>query len=76
MRTAILAHNTELTHVLQQLQSLVTLTGQMLYDTARAQHSMQQQLSHVNRSISATRDAVATFNKRRHKPVKHRKGTV
>lgn len=72
MRTAILAHNTELSHVLHQLQGLVTLTGQMLYDTHRAQQGMQQQLSHVNRSVSAVRDAVAAANKRKHKGAKHK----
>lgn len=67
MRTAILAHNAELSQVLSLLDSLLTMTARTLHHTRHSQHSLQQQLAHVNRTVLAVRSTLSSSLRKRHK---------
>ena len=76
MRTAILAHNAELSQVLSLLDSLLTMTARTLHHTRHSQHSLQQQLAHVNRTVLAMRSTLSSSLRKRHKDKASRdKGT-
>ncbi|KAL8594457.1 hypothetical protein ACOMHN_018165 [Nucella lapillus] len=73
MRTAILAHNAELSHVLGLLESLVGLTSQTRHQALYTQQTLNQQLLHVNRTMLSMRTTFSSCLKKCHRKKEPRK---
>ncbi|KAK7087946.1 hypothetical protein V1264_021934 [Littorina saxatilis] len=67
MRTAILAHNAELSQVLGLLDSLLTLTSNWLETAHQSQQKLLQEVAHINRTMLAMRTTFSNSIRRRHR---------